>query len=208
MIKEAKLQNSYALAEIAYNTLQQKLTLALEGFQYKNQLILDQTNKKLEIGSEYFNRYQSVQDQINTETALLEDRRQFNENISLQRKELEEQIRQFDAEMARLKENDSKENEALLAELQLARDELQFKRDQLAEEIRQFNSGASGGTTNNYAPITGYTRPYTIEGRGALSATGNTVDDANGVPTDIYKAADGTLWYWDSDKGKYVQLSE
>ena len=39
-IKEARLQNNSVLAEIAYQALQQQLELSLQGFQYKNQLIL------------------------------------------------------------------------------------------------------------------------------------------------------------------------
>lgn len=80
-IKEAQLQNSAALAEIAFQTLQQTLELSLQGFQYKNQLILEQANKKLEIDNIYWNRYQDVLQQINTENALAEDIRQYNETM-------------------------------------------------------------------------------------------------------------------------------
>ena len=80
-IKEAQLQNSAALAEIAFQTLRQTLELSLQGFQYKNQLILDQANKKLEIDNIYWNRYQDVLQQINTENALAEDIRQYNETM-------------------------------------------------------------------------------------------------------------------------------
>ncbi len=59
-IKDARLQNSAAQAEIAYNALQQQLGLALQGFQYKNQLLTEQANKRMEIDTNYFNRYLSV----------------------------------------------------------------------------------------------------------------------------------------------------
>jgi uncharacterized membrane protein YgcG len=80
-IKEAQLQNSAALAEIAFQTLQQTLELSLQGFQYKNQLILEQANKKIELDNIYYNRYQDVLQQINTENALAEDIRQYNETM-------------------------------------------------------------------------------------------------------------------------------
>ena len=80
-IKEAQLQNSAALAEIAFQTLQQTLELSLQGFQYKNQLILEQANKKIELDNMYYNRYQDVLQQINTENALAEDIRQYNETM-------------------------------------------------------------------------------------------------------------------------------
>lgn len=78
-IKDARLQNNAALAEIAYKALQQQLELSLQGFQYKNSLILEQANKKLEVENNYYNRYQDVLNQINTENALAEQIRQYNE---------------------------------------------------------------------------------------------------------------------------------
>jgi hypothetical protein len=89
-IKEARLQNNSALAQIAYEALQAQLELSLAGFQYKNNLILEQANTKRQVESEYYNRYLSVLDQINKEKALAEEQRQFNASLA-------EEKRQFDA---------------------------------------------------------------------------------------------------------------
>ena len=86
-IKDARLQNSTAFAEIAYNALQQQLELSLQGFQYKNQLVLDKADKKMQIDSEYYNRYQDVLQQINTENSLAEQVRQYNETLALEREQ-------------------------------------------------------------------------------------------------------------------------
>lgn len=99
-IKDAQLQNNSLLAEIAYNALQQQLELSLQGFQYKNQLILDKTKQKLEVDNMYYNRYQDVLQQINHENALAEQVRQFNENKAMEQKKLAEQQRQFNAQLA------------------------------------------------------------------------------------------------------------
>ena len=99
-ITEARLQNNSLLAEIAYNALQQQLELSLQGFQYKNTLILDKTAKKLEVDQMYYNRYQDVLQQINTENALAEQVRQYNESKALEREKLAEQKRQFEAQLA------------------------------------------------------------------------------------------------------------
>ena len=99
-ITEARLQNNSLLAEIAYNALQQQLELALQGFQYKNQLILDKTAKKLEVDQMYYSRYQDVLQQINHENAMAEQIRQFNENQAMEQARLNEQIRQFNASLA------------------------------------------------------------------------------------------------------------
>ena len=88
-ITEARLQNNSALAEIAYNALQQRLELNLQGFQYKNELLLDQINKKLEVDQMYYERWRDILDQMNTENALAEEIRQFNESMALEREQFE-----------------------------------------------------------------------------------------------------------------------
>ena len=82
MMKDARLQNNAKLAEIAYQTLQTILELSLQGFQYKNTLLIDKANKKAEINDRYYTRYQNVLSQINTENALAEQVRQFNETMA------------------------------------------------------------------------------------------------------------------------------
>lgn len=77
-ITEARLQNNSALAEIAYKTLQQILELSLQGFQYKNSLVLDRFNQKQNLENNYYMRWQDVLKQINTENALAEEIRRFN----------------------------------------------------------------------------------------------------------------------------------
>lgn len=86
-ITEARLQNNSVLAEIAYNSLQQQLQLSLQGFQYKNQLILDKANKKAEIEDRYHARWQDVLQQINTENSLAEQIRQYNESLAFQKEQ-------------------------------------------------------------------------------------------------------------------------
>jgi hypothetical protein len=81
-IKDAQLQNNAALAEIAYNTLQQQLQLSLECLQYNNQLVLEKANKKVELDNIYYGRYQDVLEQINRENALKEEIRQYQETMA------------------------------------------------------------------------------------------------------------------------------
>lgn len=140
-IKDAQLQNSSTLAEIAYQALQQQLELSLQGFQYKNQLLIEQSNKKLEVDNIYHQRYQDVLNQLNTENALKEEVRQYNQSYDLKIKEYEEGIRQFNEEIARLKAKDEQE-------YKLEIEQLELQKAQLEEEKRQFNqlhSKSSGG---------------------------------------------------------------
>jgi hypothetical protein len=98
---EARLQNSSVLAQIAAEAQQKRLELALQGFQYKNQLILDQTSKKLEVENQYYKRYQDVLAQINTENALAEKIRQYNESLALEKEQFEWQKEQTAAKSSR-----------------------------------------------------------------------------------------------------------
>ena len=102
-IKDAQLQNNAALAEIAYNALQQQLELSLQGFQYKNQLILEQANKELEIKNMYHSQWMDMLNQINTENALAEDIRQYNETMkwNTEQAELDRQFKATQAELDR-----------------------------------------------------------------------------------------------------------
>lgn len=101
-IKDARLQNNAVLAEIAFESLQKQLELSLQGFQYKNDLLLQQANKKLEIENTYYNRYLDVLNQINTENAMAEEIRQFNENQAWQT-EQNQLNRDFEAQQAEAK---------------------------------------------------------------------------------------------------------
>lgn len=94
-ITEARLQNNSALAEIRFNALKQQLELSLQGFQAKNQLLLDKANQKLQIEDSYYNRYQDVLNQINTENSLAEQIRQYNESMALEREQWEWQKSNF-----------------------------------------------------------------------------------------------------------------
>lgn len=91
-IKDAQLQNSSVLAEIAYNTLQKSLELSLQGFQYKNNLVLDKAKAKRELENTYYQRYQNVLSQINTENALAEQIRQFNEQLAEEKRQFNESL--------------------------------------------------------------------------------------------------------------------
>lgn len=84
-IKEAMLSNNSILAEISYNTLKEALTYSLQGFQYKNDLIEKQLQMVNTTEDRYYSRWKDVLDQINIENELEERKRQFDEQMALQR---------------------------------------------------------------------------------------------------------------------------
>jgi len=85
-IAQARLANNSKLAEIAYQALQTELELSLNGFQYKNQLLQTKINMRNDIDNQYYNRWQNVLSQMNTENALAEQIRQYNEQFAYQKK--------------------------------------------------------------------------------------------------------------------------
>lgn len=172
-IKEAQLQNNSKLAEIHFNALQQQLELALQGFQYKNQLIAEQTNKKLEVDNMYYQRYQDVLNQMNQENALAEEVRQYNEKM------LEEQ-RQFDAS---------------LLEEQRQFDITSKNSTNSGDEDLNIDD-TEQPTENRPSTIKGYgnvTQAKTSDGE--LMAV-----EIDGKEYDIYTTSDGTIWYWNGSK--------
>ena len=147
MITEAQLQNNEALAKIAYDTLQKTLELGLQGFQYKNTLIMEKANKALEIDDMYYKRYKDVLDQINTENALTESARQFNENLEFQATENEknrtfqaaqaELERKFKAAQAELNRKHEKEMLAATTKAEKEKLEIQYK-NEMAKLDKQY----------------------------------------------------------------------
>jgi len=197
-IKDAQLQNNSALAEIAYKSLQQQLELSLEGFQYKNQLVTEQLNKKMEVDNTYYNRYQDVLNQMNTENALAEEIRQYNENMQFQKEQLkeeirqfeqsyalqvkqyEESIRQFNAEMERLKAKDAQEYALEIQRLELqkqqmeqqkreAEREYQLRLQQLQEQQKQFDKEYELKQKQYNAQQKQYDREYKLKKDGETS---------------------------------------
>ena len=135
-IKEAMLQNNAAIAEIYATNYIKQAELALQGFQYKNDLLLDLANKKIEVDNIYYNRYQDVLQQINTENAMKEEVRQYNETQKWNTEQAELN-RQHDKEIKELQHTYNKE----LAEIEHGYDkeiqEIQHGYDKRLAEIEQ-----------------------------------------------------------------------
>lgn len=171
-ITEARLQNSSILAEIAAESQKQQLELALEGFQYKNQLILDQAAKKTELENIYYSRWQDVLAQINQENALAEEIRQANLADARAKAQLEEEQRQFDAQMKYQKEKDAAEAAAKAAQISKTGSSDIYKGVPSASQlIKQVESGQS----SNSSKLTVVNSPLTAEGAAKKVASGELI---------------------------------
>jgi hypothetical protein len=85
-IKEAQLSNNSKLAEIVATANAKALELALQGYQYKNTLVLSQLSAQQSTEDRYYNRWKDTLNQINTENQLAEQKRQFNAQLSANKK--------------------------------------------------------------------------------------------------------------------------
>ena len=197
-IKDAQLQNNSALAEIAYNTLQKQLELSLSGFQYKNTLLQSQLSAKNDVEDRYYKRWQDVVSQINTENALAEQQRQFNEQMALQREQLNWQKQQAAAQSSSIRRSSSgggsgsgsidKGNIITTAYYQ-----------------GELNPDAKNGTFSN-----GY-QPNNVGGK-KLTATKDKVKvkattlqgTKTTVTQNVWKTDDGKKYIWDGSKNQYI----
>ena len=140
-IKDAQLQNNAALADIAFNSLQQQLQLALEQFQYGNQLVLDLLNQKQQITDRFHNQWLDVEAQINQENALAEEIRQYNESLAYQREQDAIKQAQWEKEYA-------------LSQQQLAEEKRQFDEELALAKKKSSSGGSSGGSGGSSSPNT------------------------------------------------------
>lgn len=99
-IQEARLANNAQLAQIAYETLQKQLELSLQGFQYKNQLLLQKQEAVNAQKDRYYQRYRDVLSQINTENSMAEQIRQYNESLAFQKQQAAQQQSNWEREFA------------------------------------------------------------------------------------------------------------
>ena len=106
-IKEAQLSNNATIAQNALTALQQKLDIALEGFNYKDTATQNKLNWEYNINNNYYNRYQDVEDQINYENQQAEAIRQYNEQMAYQKEQDAIEQQRWEQELAYQKQQDA-----------------------------------------------------------------------------------------------------
>lgn len=99
-IQQALLNNDSALAEIALQQLQQSYQIALQGFEYKDNLYQERLGYIQDINNTYFNRNQTLQNRIDDYNAQLNAINQYQEQMELERQQRELQRQQWEREFA------------------------------------------------------------------------------------------------------------
>ena len=99
-IKEAQLTNDTNKAQNALKTLENKLQISLEGFNYKDALARDRMNMEMQTGDRYYNRYQNTINQINYEQEQAENRRRYEQEMAYKKQQDAQAQRNWEREYA------------------------------------------------------------------------------------------------------------
>jgi hypothetical protein len=221
-IKDAQLQNNSAMAEIAYNSLQQQLELALQGFQYKNTLVTEKIDKKMQTHQMYRQEYQNVLNQINTEKALAEEirqynekmaeeKRQYNESLALQKAQFEEQKRQYNETMAFNKAKASNSSSSSGGSGGSSGSSgIKKTASNNTSTTKTISTKTSGKSqlekdAEKYGTFSNGYQPKGVGNHGAVSKTGKTVE-VNGKTQNVWKTGDGAWWVWNGTAKEYKQV--
>ena len=196
---QARLQNNVALAEISYQTLQKKLELSLAGFQYKNSLLTEQAKTKREIDNTYNNRWQNVLSQINTENALAEQKRQYDQSLAFQKEQFD-----WQKEQAKLSASGGGSSGGSSRRSSSGKSSKKSSKKSSSGSTTLKKTNTLSGDAKKYGTFSNGYQPKGISGHGTLKKSGDSIV-LNGKKQNIWRASDGTYWYWNGSKGKYVR---
>ena len=120
-IREAQMSNNETLAQNALTALQNKLNIALEGFNYKTEQENNKLNWNNTINNNYYNRYKDVESQINYENETAEKIRQYNEQMAYQKEKDALEQQRWEQEIAYQKEQDKIANSQKWAQIKASK---------------------------------------------------------------------------------------
>lgn len=224
-IKEALLTNDATLAQNALTSLQQKMQIALEGFNYKDTATQNKLNWEYNINNNYYDRYKDVESQINYENEQAEAIRRYQEQMAFQKEQAALEQQRWEQEMAYQKQQDAianAQNWASINSRNSSNNGYEVYDNNTTEELNN-NSNSSSETTNmaSIAKSQGWTstalcmsyantkasankygtfsngyQPKGINGYGKLSKSGHTCT-VNGKEQNIWlTTGDGKTRAW------------
>lgn len=209
-IEQARLTNNATLAENALTALQQKLEIALEGFNYKDTATQNKLNWEYNINNNYYDRYKDVESQINYENEQAEAIRQYQEQMAYQREQDALAQQRWEQEMAYQKQQDAIRNAQNWAQINASKDkEPPELEDKLNPYTKTRNEDADMGTFSN-----GY-QPDNVNGN-KLKASGKTVGQlypnqvgSTGIDMTGQKiwTVSGRYYMWDGSIDSYIDIT-
>lgn len=227
-IQQAILSNNEVLAEIAFNSLQTQNQLNQQAFEYKNTMLLQKESALQEVNDIYFARYQDRVSQINSEIELQMALDQIEREYEQWLAEFEEQKKQRQLEQERWEREfalKQQESNASVAATKAQTSYYQAQTSAINKETNPYNDttkynvstayykGDYNKDVKNFGTFSNGYQPKGITGHGYLKKTGQsmtldtqTLDGKKQtVVQNIWKAEDGSLWYWEGRENKYKE---
>ena len=233
-IKEAQLSNNAIIAQNALTALQQKLDIALEGFNYKDTATQNKLTWENNINNQYYNRYQDVEDQINYENQQAEAIRQYNEQMAYQKeqdaleqqrweRELALQQQRWEQELAYQKQQDAIANAQRWASVNSSSSNSYYAPSLEDGNMTNSNNGVDEyGNNNNIQSKSDYIFSTSKEGQPSyinntkLKSVGKMGSTFANIPATIKSGqniwTDGNKYYvWEKtsdNSGRYIDITE
>ena len=227
-IQQAILSNNEVLAEIAFNSLQTQNQLNQQAFEYKNIMLLQKESALQEVNDIYYARYQDRVSQINSEIELQMALDQIEREYEQWLAEFEEQKKQRQLEQERWEREfalKQQESNASVAATKAQTSYYQAQTSAINKETNPYNDttkynvstayykGDYNKDVKNFGTFSNGYQPKGITGHGYLKKTGQsmtldtqTLDGKKQtVVQNIWKAEDGSLWYWEGRENKYKE---
>ena len=227
-IQQAILSNNEVLAEIAFNSLQTQNQLNQQAFEYKNTMLLQKESALQEVNDIYYARYQDRVSQINSEIELQMALDQIEREYEQWLAEFEEQKKQRQLEQERWEREfalKQQESNASVAATKAQTSYYQAQTSAINKETNPYNDttkynvstayykGDYNKDVKNFGTFSNGYQPKGITGHGYLKKTGQsmtldtqTLDGKKQtVVQNIWKAEDGSLWYWEGRENKYKE---
>lgn len=212
-IKDAILQNNAAIAEIYTNLYIKQAELSLEGFQYKNQLVLELANKKTELKNMKWQKELATLEQMNTENALKWNIQSYYDDKAWQ---TDQKQKDRDAQKALNDANNKHDAEQAVLDRQHAKDMLKeewtYTEKELAKELA--NDKALASYTNSLGSSLA-SRQIAAKGTGSSYSSGSSSKTSSSASSSSSKIngesnAVNTAYYsgsLNSDAKKYGTFS-
>lgn len=188
-INQARLNNDVAKAQNALKKLELQLNAAEAFYNTKSTLSQNQLSNTQQLGSDYFNRYQTEYQNIQNEAAAKEAIRQYNENMAYQKERDKVADKQWQKEF----------------------DENVRQYNQNYNLSKSKSSGGSGGSKSSYVSLNGVTgtnpannRNYNIleTDENGWKKTDMKQKVKNGY-ADVYESPEGELLFWNPDVNEW-----
>ena len=217
-IKDAQLNNDTLKAQLALEMLKQRQEEALRSFNYVSETKQNQLNNYQTLDSEYNKRYNTLYSQIQEEKARAEAIRQWEKEMKFKQQQAKIAQQQWEKEYELSKANTYSSIASRSARSSSGGGSISLSDGGSSNKKYAVNTayyqGNLNSDANKYGTFSNGYQPKGISGHGELSKSGDTVTfntktlsgQGQTVTQNVWKAKDGTRWYWDGRYNKYIQM--